>query len=956
MKFQMIFTDVLPNYKSSLCVAIVSILLLFEQYFYQHWAGLNNLSISKVTMLPHQAQKMGLFLEEEGETKSCSKFEIFFNLDESCFPLNPEHVDNRTLNFSSGDGCNRGKQLVFNTKTTNFEGETHLGVPKTLGWVEPSKPGKFKNPWLQRWFTSSAPYNTKENLINFLQLKGSMLQPSFLPNSTCLHVYMFWHSHCAVCTKGGSKTKSFFRISACQLHAVDVFFFFFFFFFCSDSGWVSDTKNNPIKGFQLNPPGFVERNSTNQNTTQPQNPQKTSKPLNPPKPSRKNQTPHPNPPKPPETEKNVSKLHPSLLPLSVKNLFDSPFSSLISPALGSKIGSSKLLYYQHCTYLASRHKRSKVLYFSNYKKNDEGIGKRERKGYDSNTHGIIFYYMISISFFKLLAMTIKISKKSIKNSVKPTASPKALMEGKTRKQKNKKIKRSLLNKMKMVNNYFNFLYHQKWDGRSKFLVVAEMMRRKDGVGSKWGFNKSCSGGRCKGASQAGGAPGGSGGCAAGGLRGEVGAGVVELGQCSREWKSAGIWGCGNSMGAGTGGVGAVLWVGSRGSFCIYLSSIKTKSGGKLGVKLQNHQKAEYLPLSGFPGFSVQRAVTRELKTKGTQHTLEKDSQLTSDSVFLSTAHKEILRKIFEDVFEEDKQQGNGYWQEGTSSKMEMRMNRGSKHTKQLIDLFEYPRIVFKDDDGLFLVELKEYFEKLGLSKKGRIYQADSKCMVAFDSRNVELSLVECLALKWISRSHAFEAAFDKNPHNTTTNTTINSKKGDIIKKHKEKRKNTIGEISKIERRCKEWTQMKSESCRLRKVSCRFPNGFPFGDPESQPIPPLPPSQAPSCRWCHQTIRIPSTPESVEVPGLSNQDVVLPQRTRSVVNYQIPSLLGIPEIENFTGVLVVLNQPLYTSATPAPPLPYPGASQDPMILEIQLEKGKNFKILDVTQKLLTIQQN
>ncbi|KNZ51635.1 hypothetical protein VP01_387g5 [Puccinia sorghi] len=34
----------------------------------------------------------------------------------------------------------------------------------------------------------------------FLKLTCSMLQPSCHPNSTCLHVYLFWHIHCAVCT------------------------------------------------------------------------------------------------------------------------------------------------------------------------------------------------------------------------------------------------------------------------------------------------------------------------------------------------------------------------------------------------------------------------------------------------------------------------------------------------------------------------------------------------------------------------------------------------------------------------------------------------------------------------------------------------------------------------------------------------------------------------------------
>ncbi|KNZ62171.1 hypothetical protein VP01_13041g1 [Puccinia sorghi] len=82
-----------------------------------------------------------------------------------------------------------------------------------------------------------------------------------------------------------------------------------------------------------------------------------------------------------------------------------------------------------------------------------------------------------------------------------------------------------------------------------------------------------------------------------------------------------------------------------------------------------------------------------------------------------------------------------------------------------------------------------------------------------------------------------------------------------------------------ERRCKECvrmnlecgpstasrgSQMKCESCRCRKVLCRFPNGFPFKDPGSRAIPPLPPSQVPSRRFCRrQIIWIPNTPEIVE---------------------------------------------------------------------------------------------
>ncbi|KNZ51361.1 hypothetical protein VP01_3986g1 [Puccinia sorghi] len=89
---------------------------------------------------------------------------------------------------------------------------------------------------------------------------------------------------------------------------------------------------------------------------------------------------------------------------------------------------------------------------------------------------------------------------------------------------------------------------------------------------------------------------GSGGCTAGGLRSEADAGrvVVEL---DKEWKLAGIWGCGNSMGAGVAGGVAELWVESRRSFCIYQSSTRTKSGGKSGFKLHNHQKGRTFTVS-----------------------------------------------------------------------------------------------------------------------------------------------------------------------------------------------------------------------------------------------------------------------------------------------------------------------------------------------------------------------
>ncbi|KNZ45187.1 hypothetical protein VP01_83g5 [Puccinia sorghi] len=149
----------------------------------------------------------------------------------------------------------------------------------------------------------------------------------------------------------------------------------------------------------------------------------------------------------------------------------------------------------------------------------------------------------------------------------------------------------------------------------------------------------------QGARWAGGAPRGSGGCAAGGLRNEAHAGAVKSGQCYREWKSAGIWGCRNSMGAGRScgeelREGAKLWVGRCGSFG------RNIFGGS--QKLQNHHRQNIHSL--FPGCSVQRAVTREclllvikketyhskfsaVKPKSTQYTSEEDTQLPTEMVF-----------------------------------------------------------------------------------------------------------------------------------------------------------------------------------------------------------------------------------------------------------------------------------------------------------------------------------
>ena len=81
-------------------------------------------------------------------------------------------------------------------------------------------------------------HTTKKNSVNCLQLTCSMLQLSCHPNSTCLHMYICWHSHCAACTvtvhqsfvesfleKGLSNTTSSLGVSAFQLQVVEPVFF-----------------------------------------------------------------------------------------------------------------------------------------------------------------------------------------------------------------------------------------------------------------------------------------------------------------------------------------------------------------------------------------------------------------------------------------------------------------------------------------------------------------------------------------------------------------------------------------------------------------------------------------------------------------------------------------------------------------------------------------------------------
>ncbi|KNZ63021.1 hypothetical protein VP01_1197g1 [Puccinia sorghi] len=90
-----------------------------------------------------------------------------------------------------------------------------------------------------------------------------------------------------------------------------------------------------------------------------------------------------------------------------------------------------------------------------------------------------------------------------------------------------------------------------------------------------------------------------------------------------QWEQEGVAGEGPSCGWGDAGV-----LGYRRWETLYIL-------GKIGsqnLKITKRQNIHSL----LPGCSVQRAVTRELKPKSTRHTLEKDTQLPTETVFLST--------------------------------------------------------------------------------------------------------------------------------------------------------------------------------------------------------------------------------------------------------------------------------------------------------------------------------
>ncbi|KNZ50091.1 putative signal peptide protein [Puccinia sorghi] len=69
-----------------------------------------------------------------------------------------------------------------------------------------------------------------------LQLTCSMLQPSCHPNSTFLHMQIFWHSQCA---KVWSNNRSFQGVSACQLQAVEQVFFAVQYSMGVEHSWIS---------------------------------------------------------------------------------------------------------------------------------------------------------------------------------------------------------------------------------------------------------------------------------------------------------------------------------------------------------------------------------------------------------------------------------------------------------------------------------------------------------------------------------------------------------------------------------------------------------------------------------------------------------------------------------------------------------------------------------------------
>ncbi|KNZ43903.1 hypothetical protein VP01_972g4 [Puccinia sorghi] len=159
---------------------------------------------------------------------------------------------------------------------------------------------------------------------------------------------------------------------------------------------------------------------------------------------------------------------------------------------------------------------------------------------------------------------------------------------------------------------------------------------------------------------------GSRGCTVGGLRNKADAGTVKSGRYYREWKSVGIQGCGNSMGAGTGGRGRVVggelrefWGKNQESSFIITKrqTIHSLFPGRnvqravtrkyllLGIKEDTHQSRSFLQTKGYSihigeGLSVTETFflstavwnySKGMKPKGTQQTLEKDTQLPTET-------------------------------------------------------------------------------------------------------------------------------------------------------------------------------------------------------------------------------------------------------------------------------------------------------------------------------------
>ncbi|KNZ49953.1 hypothetical protein VP01_4674g1 [Puccinia sorghi] len=91
-------------------------------------------------------------------------------------------------------------------------------------------------------------------------------------------------------------------------------------------------------------------------------------------------------------------------------------------------------------------------------------------------------------------------------------------------------------------------------------------------------------------------------------------------------------------------------------------------------------------------------------------------------------------------------------------RMRKRVKAQDKQAKKLIDLFEYLRILFEDNEGLFLVEIKEYFNKFGSfqrlipehRRKGFLSSFASKSKL----KNAWWHLIqEILIFHWLSVSH-----------------------------------------------------------------------------------------------------------------------------------------------------------------------------------------------------------